>query len=406
MLTTLTSVVAFALGCMSSVPAVYWLCLYAFPTIFIDFMYQLTFFVALIIIDERRVADKRRDWLVCSTVQSRVDSDETEREPKESAFDRFMGWFADQLFIPWVKALVLVAFAALLGGCAYSASNLTQEFEFTDVVPQGSYVTDFWDNFDAYTRQSGIRPFVYFRFVDQSLPEVQDQMEAYIDDLVGTSQITEGPVFFWLRDFKIFVNATVSVQGLAFNDQITAFLQDDVYHELYAGDIVRNANGDIVTSRTELTMDNVDQEDVVLQVDALEAQREVTSRQPVNQGRKDWAFFNFDQLYFIWEFYAAAPDELRLTTILGIVAVTAISFVLIPHWSAALFVFPMISILYVDLLGVLQFAGLHVNAVSYISLGKHDNNVLAFLSRTMASVSHCRLLSSLQSCRLGCWWIS
>ena len=369
-LTTLTSVVAFGLGCMSRVPAVYWLCLYAFPTIFIDFVYQITFFVALIIIDERRVADKRRDCLACCTVQSRVGMDETEREPKESAFDRFMGWFADQLFVPWVKMLVLVAFTALLAGCAYSASQLTQEFEFTEVVPKDSYVTDFWVNLDEYSVQSGIRPFVYFRFVDQSLPEVQDQMVAYVDDLVAMPQVTYQPLYFWLRDFKKFVNETSSVQGLAFNDQVTAFLDDPVYYELYADDIVRNAQGDIVSSRTYVAMDVVDQEDVVEQVDALKAQRDVTSRQPINQDRKDWPFFNFDSIYFIWEFYAAAPDELILTTILGVAAVTAIAFFFIPHWSAALFVCPMIGILYVDLLGVLQFAGLHINAVSYIALGK------------------------------------
>ena len=36
-LTTTTSIVAFALGCMSSVPALLWLCLYAAPTILINF---------------------------------------------------------------------------------------------------------------------------------------------------------------------------------------------------------------------------------------------------------------------------------------------------------------------------------------------------------------------------------
>jgi len=370
LLTTLTSIVAFALGCMSSVPAVYWLCLYAFPTIFFDFLYQITFFVALIIIDERRVKEKRRDCLVCLAVKSRLENDEEEAEPKESSFDRLMGHFADVLFRPWVKALVVVGFAGLLAGCAYSASKLTQEFDFTDVVPSDSYVTDFWDSFQEYTPQSGIRPEVYFRDVDQSDPSVQDQMEAYINDLVGLEQVERQPTFFWLRDFKSFVNTTESVQSMTFNDQVSAFLEDPVYRELYSEEIVRNADGDIVTSRTVINMDAVDQEDVVAQVDALEAQREVSSEQPVNKNRKDWAFFTFDGVYYIWEFYSAAPDELTLSTILGVVAVTAITFLFMPHWTAALFVFPLIGILYVDLLGVLQFAGLHVNAVSYISLGE------------------------------------
>jgi Sterol-sensing domain of SREBP cleavage-activation/Patched family len=43
--TTLTTTVAFCLGCTSSIPAIFWLNLYAIPTILMDFFFQLTFFV-------------------------------------------------------------------------------------------------------------------------------------------------------------------------------------------------------------------------------------------------------------------------------------------------------------------------------------------------------------------------
>merc|ERR1712232_144347 len=73
-------------------------------------------------------------------------------------------------------------------------------------------------------------------------------------------------------------------------------------------------------------------------------------------------------LYYIWQFYTESPSELFLTTILGVSAVSIISLVFIPHWSSVLFVAPIISILYVDLLGFLQLCGVAINAVSYISL--------------------------------------
>lgn len=43
--TTITTMFAFILGCMSTIPAIYWLNLYAFPTILIDYLFQTTFFV-------------------------------------------------------------------------------------------------------------------------------------------------------------------------------------------------------------------------------------------------------------------------------------------------------------------------------------------------------------------------
>ena len=297
-LTTLTSVVAFGLGSLSSIPAVKWLCYYAFPTILIDGVYQFTFFVALVVIDERRVADKRRDCLVCCTVQGRVDNDgdeEDDDEPKESLFDRMMGSFAEFLFKPWVKLLVVLSFMGLLSGCAYSASQLTQEFDFTDVLPADSYATEFFDNFDAYTTQSGVRPIVYFRNVDQSDPTVQAQMEKYVADLQGLQQITDAPVFFWLKDFKEFVNETSSIQSLPFNEQIRAFLADSVYEELYSDNIVLDSDGNIAASRTEMLMDEVDLEDIGAQIDALSDQEAVTDRQLINEGKgDDLPFFNFD----------------------------------------------------------------------------------------------------------------
>lgn len=60
--------------------------------------------------------------------------------------------------------------------------------------------------------------------------------------------------------------------------------------------------------------------------------------------------------------------QLIKTTIIGVFAVTGVSLILIPHWSAPLFVFPFICLLYIDLLGWIQIMGLEVNAVTYIGM--------------------------------------
>ena len=391
-LTTLTSVLAFGLGCLSSIPAVYWLCLYAFPTIIFIYIYQLTFFVGCLVLDARRIQEGRRDCCTCITAKPGNDNDDEEEQQqdeetrtapnqattttsssKHSGFfvDAFMVRYAKFLMNPIVKVVVLVSFVALAIVCSFSASNLTQEFEFSDVMPDDSYVTDFLDSLDEYTARSTVAPYAYFRFVDQSREDIQQQMEDYVNDLVTIDAIEEQPEFFWLRDFKAFVaqdeSGTLSTHD--FPQQLDAFLSDLVYFDLYADHIVRNeTSGYIIASRVELQMDNVDIEDVNYQIDTLKDQRSVTSRQPINAGQSDWRFFSYDGIYDIWEFYAVSVDELILTTVLGVVAVTAVALVFVPHWTGALFVLPMICLLYIDLLGVMQWAGVHVNAVSYIAL--------------------------------------
>lgn len=377
--TTLTSVLAFASGCSSSIPAVYWLCLYAFPTVGIVLLYQITFFVALIVIDEGRIKDKRRDWLVCLTVKDRLGRNDEELESQGNIIDRFMVWYGGFILQEWVKLAVLIAFAGLFAGCAYSTSQLKQVFSFTDVVPIGSYVTSFWDNFREYNEQSGVRPGVYFRFVDQSDPLIQQQMEDYVNQLVALDEVSFQPQFFWLRDFKLFLNQTDGILDKPFDAQIDAFMGVPAYQKLYANDIARDDNGLVLSTRTWLRFNNVDQEEIKKQVDALKNQRFVGASQPINSNRKDWAFFSYDQIYFIWEFYSVVPSELLVNTLIGIFVVALIAAFSIPHYTAVLFIFPLTCMMYSNLLGVLQFAGIKVNAVSYISLVMSIGLIVDFL---------------------------
>jgi predicted RND superfamily exporter protein len=325
-----------------------------------------------------------------------------------------MVWFSNFLMIPVVKVVVLVTFFGIFGGLAYSATLLEQRFHFTDVLPSQSYVGDFWDTFTTYTAGSGVAPFVVFRGVNQSDAGIQQQMEDYVNALVAMEQVEDQPEFFWLRDFQTFTNSNQSVAEalatlpssdqeefagftnststiaemmavLSFEEQLDVFLAVPVFYQLYSDDIVRDADGMISASRTTVRMTKVDQQIVFNQVDALETQRIVTESQPANNpdDPDNWAFFTFGELYYIWQFYTESPNELILTTILGVSAVSIVSMIFIPHWSAVLFVTPIISILYVDLLGFLQVCGIAVNAVSYISLVMSIGLLVDFLLHIM-----------------------
>ena len=229
-LTSITSSLAFGLGCLSSIPAVYWLCLYAFPTVIFIYLYQITFFVAWIVLDERRIKHNKRDCCVCVSVNE-MESEEGEAEEGEeeqgdshgrSVFDDFMVMYAKFLMKPLVKVVVVLAFIALAVLCAISASELKQQFEFTEVMPDNSYVTDFFHATEDYAVRNSVNPLAYFRHVDQSNSSIQEQMESYVNALVAMDAVEEQPEYFWLRDFKIFIQDE-SVSGLPFNEQVDLF---------------------------------------------------------------------------------------------------------------------------------------------------------------------------------------
>lgn len=369
-LTTLTSTLAFSLGLVSSIPVVNWLYLYAFPTILINFFYCITWFVALVVIDENRMQQNRVDCCVCFSAKEAGDGEHSQDTPEKtsSVADQIMTRYSELLLKPVVKLGVCVGFLALLGCMAWQTSLLEQYFDFTDLTPSDSYIKPFIDTLNDYTDLAGAQPGVYFRFEDQSGEAIQSQMDAFVNELVGIDEITKQPTYFWLRAFQDFVDDSEDLQDLTFNEQVGAFLNDEVNGGLYKNDIVLNAAGDVTASRTYLYMDNVDMVDVKSQIDALANQRAVTEAQPINADTNDWSFFTFADDYYIWEFYTVAVSELIQSTWLGVLSVTVVFLFFIPHWTAAFIVCFFISMLYIDLLGVLNLAGVSINTVSYITL--------------------------------------
>ena len=306
LLTTLTSSLAFALGMVSSIPAVRYLVMYAFPTIMIDFLFQITFFVAIIVIDQKRIEDNRRDCCFCCTAKdvSEASARDLSGKGEQHFADRLMRRYSNFLLKPAVKWFVIAFFAGMLAFFSWRTSELTQYFDFTKVIPSDSYIQTWWDAYQDYYEANGVRASVYFRDVDFSDPSIQDQMEAYVQELAAMPSAGKNEPFqFWLRDFRDFVETDQDLQSLAFEEQIAKFLENPVYHDSHNEDIVLDKNGVMTASRTLIRLDNVDEEDVVEVVDVLELQRSISASQPVNEGLDDWAFFTFAEDYYIWEFY-------------------------------------------------------------------------------------------------------
>ena len=56
-----------------------------------------------------------------------------------------------------------------------------------------------------YAVQNCVNHLAYFLHVDQSNSNIQEQMESYVNGLVALDAVEEEPEYFWLCDFKIFI---------------------------------------------------------------------------------------------------------------------------------------------------------------------------------------------------------
>jgi len=390
--TTITTILAFILGSLSSIPGIKWLCWYAIPTIFFVYIYQITVFVAFIVLDERRIAANRRDiffWIIVNDDDDNnkdgaesYDENNTPREhdekgnsnvPHEEHSDdtssRFMVWYSNQLMKPASKVVVIVLFTLYLTFSAYNISQLTQEFNLKDFIPRGSYVSAFFDatdNYFTYTRTVG----VYFRGVEQTQEDVMLDMIDYVEELASMDMFVDDIPICWVKDLNEQRETNLKlIQSLPFKEQMEFALSNPAVSEAFSEDIVRDEeSGNITESRCWLLLStNVDITNVTSQLEARVAEREVSSNFHANIGQHpEFNFFSFDDFYLYWEFFSVCVEELAFSIVTGIIAVTLIAKVLIPHWTSGLLIFPMMTICYINLLGSLKLAGLKINAITYI----------------------------------------
>ena len=225
----------------------------------------------------------------------------------EHPADRIMAWFAVQVLQPWFQCLALLLFAGLTAGSIYCATQLEQQFDFTDMVPQDSYLKSYYESMNSYTERAGVYTNAYFRDVDQSDPDVQRQMESYLNDLVKDADV-DPPIYFWVWDFRKYTATRAqeddTFANKTFAQQMDDFLAEPMYHALYDEDIGREEHGPLTgqvwESRCKLHV-NVDRRSSKATVDMLANLREISGSQPINQGVDDWKFFTYDDVYHLYE---------------------------------------------------------------------------------------------------------
>ena len=176
---------------------------------------------------------------------------------------------------------------------SYPSSTLIQQyFDFTEILPKDSYIQGWWDAYNDLNGNNGVRAGIYFRDVDFSKDATRQAMYSYVNELVEMPYCGRYPTFnFWLVDFDEFVKEA-NISALPFETQLDQFLSVDVFYESHREDIVME-DGVMLASRTILAYDNHDYDDIKQTVDALELQEKISANQPVNHGRKDWAFFTW-----------------------------------------------------------------------------------------------------------------
>ncbi|KAM4578085.1 NPC1-like intracellular cholesterol transporter 1 [Fundulus diaphanus] len=140
LLCSLSESVCFFLGALSTMPAVKSFALYAALAVLMDFVLQMTAFVALLSLDARRQDNNRCELLCCVTV-----SKDRPNEPNEGFLLPFMRkYYAPVLLHRYTRITVMLVFIFLLCASLFLMLNVKVGLDQELAMPQGSYMLDYF----------------------------------------------------------------------------------------------------------------------------------------------------------------------------------------------------------------------------------------------------------------------
>lgn len=180
LLSSVSEAAAFAIGAITTMPAVRVFSCYASVAVFINFLLQISAFVALLVLDARRAEADRYDCAPCLRLAGPAQKRGADRAA-DAAADAYAGSWLRQLFAryyaptlmrPGVRATVLLLYATLLFGAVSTAPHVSIGLDQTLALPEDSYLQQYFRDMNAYLHTGAP---VYFVVRDWNYGTVADQ---------------------------------------------------------------------------------------------------------------------------------------------------------------------------------------------------------------------------------------
>ncbi|KAF0464950.1 multidrug efflux transporter AcrB transmembrane domain-containing protein [Gigaspora margarita] len=155
LLSALSETIAFGLGGIVTMPAVRNFALYAALAVWVDYLLQVTVFVAFLSLDAKRQEDDRMDCFPCIKVERA-----SERVDREGILQKWMRKYYAQFILHQNVKIAIIAFFV---GVFMIGLSLVPKVELgldqRIALPSDSYLIDYFNDLDNYFR---VGPPVYF----------------------------------------------------------------------------------------------------------------------------------------------------------------------------------------------------------------------------------------------------
>ncbi|KAG7971471.1 hypothetical protein I3843_07G135700 [Carya illinoinensis] len=220
-LASLSEVLAFAVGSFIPMPACRVFSMFAALAVLLDFLLQVTAFVALIVFDFLRAEDRRVDCFPCIKVSSSdVDSDKGIGQRKPGLLVRYMKEVHAPFLSFWgVKIVVISVFVGYALASIALCTRIQPGLEQKIVLPRDSYLQGYLNDVSEYLR---VGPPLYFvvknynyssesRHTNQLCSISQCDSDSLLNEIARESLTPDSsyiakPAASWLDDFLLWMS--------------------------------------------------------------------------------------------------------------------------------------------------------------------------------------------------------
>ncbi|KAK3738450.1 hypothetical protein QZH41_017085, partial [Actinostola sp. cb2023] len=286
-MTTLTDLVAFAVSTSTQFPAIRYFCIYAALTVTFAYLMLVTFFVALLTFDVRRIKAGRRDFCPVCRAPPEKEGNNPWTTPYQHISSYIMQGWGKVLMLPAVRVFVVLISLGLLGVSIFYALKVNEDFDRRLLAKKGASILDF---FDAQEMNYG-RTVQVSIVIDTQVGYETSKVQSQILEL---SKIATDNTYYmnmtvsWMEVFKSFTQkANLSTIGSNFMPSLKIFLEVPSYAQ-FKQDVVFSAeNSSVVASRVlcfmKPTSSSVSQKDAMLTMRSDLALKSELSAYPITK---------------------------------------------------------------------------------------------------------------------------
>ncbi|XP_036700769.1 patched domain-containing protein 3 [Balaenoptera musculus] len=370
-ITTITNILAFYTGIMTSFRSVQYFCIYTGTTLLFCYFYNITCFGAFMALDGKREVVCLR-WLKkpetpdqkCSSLKKPCCLPCNSLRDKHKADIHPMNLFFRDYFGPFLtstesKFFVVLIYILYIISSIYGCFQVQEGLDLRNLASDDSYITPYFNVEEEHFSSYGPRVMVIVtEALDYWDGDARQKLEKCLVDFENSDYVDKNLTEFWLREYvKYMENHHHDVNDkITFLKNIPNFVIDS---PLFMYDINITSSQEIICSRAFIqTMgvsSSTNKKLMLLQF------RDMAEKCEIPLMVYNQAFIYFDQ-------YSAILENTVRNVIVASTAMFIVSLLLIPHPLCSLWVTFAIASVIVGVTGFMAFWNVNLDSISMINL--------------------------------------